>query len=198
MKASERLSLLEEQMIPMMENLNAAAKRIGELELTIYSLSRESEILREALQLVHEKLDAVISLSKNPDLSDENINQTVIDTKVAAMEDKVKEQLELGNLVVADEIGEESFVVSRELNKDGSVENPRLQFLMGKLTPELKSKFLGVKTGELVSGEENKLDIEIAEIYEFVEPKQEIAEQENKGEGADNVSSGEEVELAKE
>lgn len=172
MKATERLSLLEESMINIIETVNATTKRTGELELIIYNLSRESEILREALQLVHEKLDAVISLSGNDNYSDENISQSMIDAKVEGMAAKVKEQLDLGNLEVIEEIGEESFVVTRELNKDGTVENPRLQFLMAKLTPEMKAKFVGVKAGELVAGDDDKLDIEISEIYNFVEKEE--------------------------
>ena len=106
-KATERLSLLEESTVNVIETVNATTKRTGELELIIYNLSRESEILREALQLVHEKLDAVISLSGNDNYSDENISQSMIDAKVEGMAAKVKEQLGLGNLEVIEEIGEE-------------------------------------------------------------------------------------------
>lgn len=191
-KASERLTALEAQMVPIIENTNATARRTGEMEMIIYNLSRESEILREALQLFHEKLDAVITLTnKSEPLTDDNINAAVVEAKTVDLANRVKVQLEEGKIALAEEINENSFVVGRELNKDGTVANPRLQFIMGRLVPELQEKFTGIKTGELVTTEgEDKLDIEIMEIYDFVEQELELPE--NFEDGADSGHASEE------
>ncbi len=190
LKASERLDLIEKGLAPITETVNATARRTGEMELIIYNLSRENEILKDALQLIHEKLDAVIDLSKNgTELSQENINSTVVSIKENNLKERVDTQIKEGNIKLIDEVDGNSFVVARELNKEGEVVNPRLQFVMNRLVEELQNKFIGKKTGELMVGEEeNSLDIEIIEIYELIEKEEapeeiveEIASEETKG-----------------
>ena len=162
-KASEKLKALENQLM-------ATARRTGEMELIIYNLSRENEILKDALQLLHDKQESVIALLREGQgLSDDNINNKVTDLKVAALKQKVDELVEDGRAVAVDEVGENSLVVSRELNQQGEVENPRLQFLTTRLVDELKSKFVGKKVGDLIKNDGETLDIEIMEIYNFVE-----------------------------
>ena len=164
-KASEKLSLLEKQSL-------TTARRVGEMELILYNVSRENEILKDALQLVHEKLDAVVSLSnEGKTLTDENINGQVVLIKEQDLKNKVDQMIEQGAIIEVDKVSDQSFIVSRELSKDGVVVNPRLQFMMSRLVPELQGKFLGKSKGELYVGDEDKLDIEIAEIYDFVEQK---------------------------
>lgn len=172
-KATEKLAALEQLTMSM-------ARRVGELELVLYTHSRENEILKEALQLINQKLDAVVSLSSaGLALTDDNINLTVISMKEQELKNRVDAYIQEGRLVTAEEIGENSMVVSRESNELGQIENPRLQFLVGRLTDELKSKFIGKKVGDLIKGEDGKLDIEIMEIYNVVE------EQENQEEAVE-------------
>jgi len=175
-KASEKLSMLEEKYM-------VVGRRVGEMELILYNISRENEILKDALQLIHEKLEAVISLSNDGAvLTSDNINDKVTSLKEQDLKNKVDQMLEKGAIETTEEIGENSFVVSRELNKEGQVINPRLQFLTSRLSEELQSKFVGKRAGDLVVGEEDRLDIEIAEIYNFVEqkldPKEELPSEE--------------------
>ena len=164
-KASEKLKALENQLM-------ATARRTGEMELIIYNLSRENEILKDALQLLHDKQESVIALLREGQgLSDDNINNKVTDLKVAALKQKVDELVENGQVVAAQEIGDNSLVVSRELNQKGEVENPRLQFLTSRLVEELKTKFVGKKVGDLIENDGETLNIEIIEIYNFAEQK---------------------------
>lgn len=164
-KASEKLKALENQLM-------ATARRTGEMELIIYNLSRENEILKDALQLLHDKQESVIALLREGQgLSDDNINNKVTDLKVAALKQKVDELVENGQIVAAQEIGDNSLVVSRELNQKGEVENPRLQFLTSRLVEELKTKFVGKKVGDLIENDGETLNIEIIEIYNFAEQK---------------------------
>lgn len=171
LKASERLSILETLVTELSSTLEAVGYESAVSKMIIERMGQENAILKEALQLVHEKLDATILLQiEGSDLSEDNINKKIVSTKENLLDSRVKEQLELGSIVVAEEIGTNSFVVSRELNKDGSVENPRLQFLVKPLKEELQNKLIGLKVGELVvSDEEDKLNIEITEIYTILE-----------------------------
>jgi FKBP-type peptidyl-prolyl cis-trans isomerase (trigger factor) len=169
MRPEEKLQKSKEKLENLSEQSMATARRVGEMELILYNIARENEILKDALQLLHEKLDAVITLqNKELPLSDDNINEAVVQMKVNSLKERVDEMLKQGAIKTTDTVGEDSLIVSRELSKEGKVENPRLQFLVGRLIDELKSKFVGKKVGDLVQGEENKLDIEIMEIYDLV------------------------------
>lgn len=169
MRPEERLQKSKEKLESVSEQALATARRVGEIELIVYNLSRENEILKDALQLLHEKLDAVISLqNKGLPLLDENINEAVVEMKVNELKQRVDTMLQNGTITTSEVVGEDSLIVSRELNKQGVVENPRLQFLVGRLVDELKGKFVGKRAGDLVVGEDSKLDIEIMEIYDLV------------------------------
>lgn len=159
-KASERLSAIENVLVP-------TQRRVGELEIILFNLSRENEILKDALQLLHEKLESVVALSNQGlPLTNENINEKIVLIKEQSLKDKVTKMVESGQLVSSEKITPDSFVVARELNKDGTVENPRIQFLVGRLVEELQNKFLEKQVGDLIKSEEEKLDLEIMEIYE--------------------------------
>jgi FKBP-type peptidyl-prolyl cis-trans isomerase (trigger factor) len=169
MRPEEKLQKSKEKLENLSEQSMATARRVGEMELILYNIARENEILKDALQLLHEKLDAVITLqNRGLPLIDSNINEAVVEMKVNSLKERVDEMLKQGAIKTTDTVGEDSLIVSRELSKEGKVENPRLQFLVGRLIDELKSKFVGKKVGDLVQGEENKLDIEIMEVYDLV------------------------------
>lgn len=198
-KATERLAALEskiEELLEAKDISNATARRVGEMELIVYNLSRENEIMKEALSLLNEKQTAIVSLNnEGKSLSDDNINEKIVSMKELALKNVVDARLESGDIISTDSIGENSLVISRELTEEGKVENPRLQFIVGRLVPELKGKFVGLKAGDLVKGEEGKLDIEIMEIYNFVEKE---LGQENEKPSDDSVSSEKSEEASEE
>ena len=169
-KASERLNSMELVVANLDGNLTSTARRVGELEMLLFNLSRENEILKDALQLLNEKQLSIIALSnEGAALSDENINNKVTTLKESALKEKLDTELRAGNIEETGVVGEDSILVGRELSEDGTVENPRIQFLVGRLIPELKDKFVGKKVGDLIKGNEGKLNIEIMEIYNFTE-----------------------------
>lgn len=198
-KASERLSVIESALIP-------TQRRVGELEMIVFNLSRENEILKDALQLLHEKLESVVALvNEGRSLSNENINEKVVMLKEQALKDKVQNLVDAGQIKAAEEATDNSLIVARELNKDGTVENPRIQFLTSRLIEELQNKFVGKKVGELIKGDGNKLDLEIMEIYDITidelgaeQTEEQVEEVKNKDEGTDSVPDNQEVTLAKE
>jgi len=176
-KAGERLEALEIGFLQQSELLSNTSKRTGEMEMIIFNLSRESEILKDALQLIHEKLDAVISLSGDSQpLDSESINNKITEQKVETLKKGIEIGLEKNNIEKTEVVGDKSLIVSRELEKTGEVVNPRLQFMVGRLTPELSARFTGKVVGDLIEGEGDRLNIEIIEIYDFVE--QELSSEE--------------------
>jgi hypothetical protein len=196
-KASERLSAIENALVP-------TQRRVGEMEMIMFNLSRENEILKDALQLLHEKLESVIVLvNEGRTLSNQNINEKVVLLKEQALKDKVQQMVDAGQIKEAEEATDNSLIVARELNKDGTVENPRIQFLTSRLIEELQNKFVGKKVGELVKADEDKLDLEIMEIYDITineigaqqeEAEEQVEEQvEEQQEQQEEDSGGEEV-----
>lgn len=181
-KASERLDALEGYITRIkdsLESLEPVVRRVGELELLLFNLSRETEVLRDALQLIHEKQEVVIGLiNDGKDLSLDNINEKAIELKALSLKDRVDQGLKEGKIIAVDEVTEKSLIISRELDQDGTVANPRLQFALEKLIPEIKEKFVGKKVGELVKTEDGKYDIEIMEIYDFVDQTEEATTEE--------------------
>lgn len=158
-KATERVSAVE-------KNLISTQRRVGEMEMILFNLSRENEILKDALQLLHEKLESVIALSNEGRvLTADNINEKIVLIKEQSLKNKVENMVESGQLTSTDKVTQDSLIVARELNKQGEVENPRIQFLVGRLVEELQNKFLGKEVGYLVKSEDDKLDLEIMEIY---------------------------------
>jgi len=167
--AGERLSALERSLVP-------AVQRVGELEMLMFNLSRENEILKDALQLLHDKQLAVISLANEGSaLSDENINEKIVQLKELDLKNRLESLVTNGHIEASEQVTGNSFVVARELNKDGTVNNPRIQFMTARLIEEIQSKFLDKKVGDLIVGDEAGLDMEIMEVYSFIE--QELAQE---------------------
>ena len=138
-KASERLDALEALVERILENLEPTTRRVGELELLLFNLSRESEVLRDALQLIHEKQEATIGLlneGKTP--TNDNINEKAIELKALSLKEKVDLGLKENKIEPTDVVGDTSLIISRELDKEGKVANPRLQFALERLIPEIK------------------------------------------------------------
>lgn len=167
MKASEKLKMLEDRLFQ-------AQKRVGQLEMLVYNMSRENDVLKEALQLIDSKLNAVVTLTQNGgQLTEDNINDAIMQSKANSLKAQVEEFVNQGTMKPSDEVTKNSFVAIREFSKDGKLVNPRLQFYMPRLVEELQNKFLGKKVGDLVVGPEDRLDGEIMEIYEVVQADQE-------------------------
>lgn len=161
MKPSEKLNIIE-------QSLYNTQRRVGEMEVIVYNVSRENEILRDALQLLDQKLNSVVSLSnEGKPLTNENINEKSVELKEQVLKERIQSMLDADKIEKAEEIGLDSIIVGRECNKDGEVENPRIQFLASRLSEDLKQRFVGKKVGELMVGDDDRLDIEIMEIYNY-------------------------------
>lgn len=177
MKPSEKLKVIEEHSLKLNNFVQIVATRVGELETLLFRLARENDILKDAVGLMNQKLDATIQLSREGlEITDETLEERIVQMKVDKMEQSVKKLLEENKIELAQDVTEDSLVVSRELNKDGTVANPRLQFIPSRLHEQTREKFVGKKSGDLVTGDgEDSLDVEIFEVYNFVQPKQEAA-----------------------
>lgn len=186
MRPEEKLQKSKEKLESLSEQSLSMARRLGEMELIVFNLSRENHLLKQGLSMLNDKLDAIVNVQKESlTLTDDNINNAMVKIKENSLKEKVDEMLERNLIEKTEEIETDSFVVGRELNKDGGVENPRIQFLVESLSDHFKSKLLGKKAGDLAS-EDGKLDLEIMEVYKIVkryesqiDPQNELSSEEN-------------------
>jgi hypothetical protein len=163
-----------------------AVQRIDDLErglMGMYqagdNLARDIMTIKEAIKLLGGKVDAIVKATMaGEDLNDEVLSRIMVDNNVVELRNKVSQLISSGMLALSEEpINETNFVVGREVDDEGKVLNPRLQFIVRSLQENLRAKILGAKTGDAVSFQEGKLKFEIQEVYSVVAPQVPAAEE---------------------
>lgn len=151
-----------------------AAQRIEALENAFMSLyhtadnmARDLLTAKEAIKLLGNKLDAVVKLAK---LSDDDIAKLMIENNIDELKGKLKGLVDNGVLSAEEAVQENSFVVGRELDNEGVVVNPRLQFAMKAMPAKTQEKIKGAKPGDVITIEEGKLRFEVLESYKINPP----------------------------
>lgn len=155
MNATQKIASLENIVVGQEQQIKILADEIDKLRGTISSIAK--------------RLNASIQATETHD----SVNKIIIDENVKELEGKVKFLVDQKVLTLnqESEIVEKTFVVGRELNGDGEVVNPRVQFAVGSLPKDLKDKIIGNKVGSLVQTDESDLRLEITEAYQINEPK---------------------------
>lgn len=166
-----------------------ASQRIDDMErglMALYqtadNMARDLMTIKEAIKLLGNKLDSVVKVSASGQpMNDETIAKIMVENNVEELRQKVQNLVDSGALVAAEAISANSFVVGREVDSEsGAVQNPRLQFVVSALQPEIKDKFPGAKVGEKIALQEGKWSFEVLEVYDIQTPTpapQEAAEQ---------------------
>lgn len=156
-----------------------ASQRIDDMErglMALYqtadNMARDLMTIKEAIKLLGNKLDSVVKASARGELlSDEVIAKIMVENNVEELKEKVTNLVSQGILVAAEEVGSNSFVVGRELGEDGTVANPRMQFVVSALQPEVRDKFPSAKVGQVLDLQEGKWKFEIQEVYSIQTPE---------------------------
>ncbi len=159
-----------------------AAQRLEALETLVVQQNQKFDILadeidksRNLIASLAKRLNAAIQAGENGSISQDSVNKLILDDNINELKGKVD------NLIKADvlkrddelEIVDKTFVVGQEVDEDGTVVNPRVQFAVGSLPQDFKDKLLGKKVGDLIKPEEGlALSLEITEVYAIVTPQQ--------------------------
>lgn len=176
-----------------------ASQRIEDMErglMALYqtadNMARDMMTIKEAIKLLGNKLDAVVkATSRGEQLTDEVISKIMVENNVEELKNKVQDLVNQGVLVAAEEVTTNSFIVGREIDADGKVQNPRMQFVVSALAENVRSKFPGAKAGQTLELEEGKWKFEVQEVYSIQTPQapqveaqeaQEEAKEESKAE----------------
>lgn len=161
------------------QDKRTASQRIDDMErglMALYqtadNMARDMMTIKEAIKLLGNKLDSVVKASRNGEvMSDEVIARIMVENNIEELKEKVTNLVNQGVLQAAEEAGPNSFIVGRELGDDGKVANPRMQFVVSALNPEVRDKFPGSKPGQTLELQEGKWKFEILEVYNIVTPQ---------------------------
>lgn len=155
-----------------------AAQRIEHLEGTIMGIYKNFDILandidqlRNTITGLAKRLNATIEAAESGTVNNEQVNNIIIQQNVEELKAKVEFLVEQGVLKKSEEnvVGENSFVVGRELDGEKNVLNPRLQFAFATLNETGKELVKGKTLGDLVKNENNDGHLEITEIFDVVD-----------------------------
>jgi len=162
------------------QDKRTASQRIDDMERglmalyqTVDSMARDLMTIKEAIKLLGNKLDSVVKQARTcPNLSDaltdEKIAGQMVANNLEELKEKVAGYVANGAISPTETADANSFVVGAELNEDGTVANPRLQFVVQALSPAAKEKMIGAKAGDKVTVE--TWNFLVQEIYKFNDP----------------------------
>lgn len=161
------------------QDKRTASQRIDDMErglMALYqtadNMARDLGTIKEAIKLLGNKLDSVVKASRQGEtLTDEVIARIMVENNMEELKEKVTNLVNQGVLKAAEEVGPNSFVVGREIGDDGAVANPRMQFVVSALQPEVRDKFPGSKAGQILELQEGKWKFEVQEVYSIVTPE---------------------------
>lgn len=157
--AGQKLEALEQAFVRQNDQINILADEIDRLRQTVVALNK--------------RLNASIQAGENGGISNEAVNKIILADNVQELESKVKFLVDQGVMVRDDEaeITDKTFVVGREVDTLGTITNPRVQFAVNTVDPELKKQLHGKKAGNVVAYSESEDSLEITEVYKIVERK---------------------------
>lgn len=162
------------------QDKRTASQKISDLERGLMSMyqafdavTRDLNTTKEALKILGNKAESIVQIvSRGDALNDESLSTQMLANNVAELKSKVDELVQRGLLSTAEAVGENTFLVGQEVDDAGKVVNPRLQFALGAISPELQEKLKGKKAGETVVLQEGKLSFAVSEVYTIVQQGQ--------------------------
>jgi len=104
-------------------------------------------------------------LNSSQPLTDGNIGNQMVQNKANQLAQNTAQMVQTGVLIKSDTVDQNSFVVGREVEDNGNVTNPRIQFVVSSAQDHLKTKLLGAKVLDKILVEEGKAKLELLEIY---------------------------------
>jgi hypothetical protein len=156
-----------------------AAQTIEALENAFMAQNQQIEILadeidklRQMLVSLNKRVNASIQAAEEGELTGDSVNKIIMNDNMKELEGKIKFLVDQGVLKKNDtmEITDKTFVVGREIDAQGNVVNPRVQFAVGSIDKAVQEKLLNKKMGDMVSYSKDEPSLEITEVYEIHQP----------------------------
>jgi hypothetical protein len=174
LNGTQRIEILERQVI-----------KLGQLiDQQVVILAKEIDTLREVIVKLNQRINATIQAGEGGSLSNDVVDNIMIKNDIKKMETDVEYLVKSGVLKKDNETPatENTFVVGRNVDKEGNIVNPRLQFAISTLeNEEIKKMFIGAIVGNVIKAQvEGDSDIEITELYSITQPEKDIDFDKNK------------------
>jgi len=156
-----------------------AAQTIAALENAFMSQNQQIQMLADELNRVrniitslNKRVNASIQAAEEGSLNGDSVNKIILNENMKELEGKVTFLVEQGVLTKNDdkEISEQTFVVGREIDAEGNVVNPRVQFAVGSIEKTIQEKLLSKKIGAMIQFGDTDPKLEITEVYEINQP----------------------------
>lgn len=159
------------------QRLESLEKAMVLIDKTIHELYKSVEGLRLAGKTLSNKVDSIISASaQGQQINDDIVNKIMIENNVQELKERIEKLKASNQLVEGSEIGDLSLMVLREVDPDtNEVANPRVQIAFQLLADQTKDLLRGKKAGDIIAMGENKLNLEVLEVYTIVVPEKEAS-----------------------
>lgn len=157
------------------QRLESLEKAMVLIDKTIHELYKSVEGLRLAGKTLSNKVDSIISASaQGQQINDDVVNKIMIENNVQELKERIEKLKASNQLVEGSEINDLSLMVLREIDPDtNEVANPRVQIAFQLLADQTKDLLRGKKAGDIIAMGENKLNLEVLEVYTIVVPEKE-------------------------
>lgn len=157
------------------QRLESLEKAMVLIDKTIHELYKSVEGLRLAGKTLSNKVDSIISASaQGQQINDDVVNKIMIENNVQELKERIEKLKASNQLVEGSEINDMSLMVLREIDPDtNEVANPRVQIAFQLLADQTKDLLRGKKAGDIIAMGENKLNLEVLEVYTIVVPEKE-------------------------
>lgn len=157
----------------------SASQKIQDLEnglMSLYqtadSMARDLMTAKEVISLLGNKIDAIVKASGlGQPLTDDVISRIMVENNCEKLAERVKLMTAQGIIVPSEQINDNSFVVGCEVNEVGEVTNPRYQFALVALPPQIRARMIGGRVGDLLNLQEGTMKFKVNAVYDIQQPK---------------------------
>lgn len=135
----------------------------------------KNDEFKQKMQVTTESVAGMVRLMRDSeDFTEDNLSEAIAKNQEDRLISQTDDMIKQGLLKETEEVGKESFIISKEFDEEGKLIARRNQFPLSRLVEELQKEFIGKKVGDSVTLKEgNKIDI--LQIFNIIEPKPEKA-----------------------
>ena len=163
----------------LVESLSASYASIATSHNTLLSrLDQEkyrNDEFKQKMQVTTESVAGMVRLMRDgKDFTEDNLSEAIAKNQEDRLVSQTDDMIKQGLLKETEEVGKDSFIISKEFDEEGKLIARRNQFPLSRLVEKLQKEFIGKKVGDSVTLKEgNKIDI--LQIFNIIEPESEKA-----------------------
>lgn len=166
--ATQRIEDLEKVVTMLYQAAQQNQKDMG----VLMEVTKDMGLVKEALKILNKKSEAIVQVAApETGISAESVSAVVVKMNVEELKTQVAGHVANGSLVPVEVSSADSYLVCQEMDANGTVVNPRIQFGLDSQDEATKALLTGKKAGDVVSFGENKLSAMVLEIYSIAKPK---------------------------